>query len=132
LRSIARSLDTSYEAARRVLLAARQEMLGEQQGLRNMTRRPSQMLVLPCGLALSTAVMTALFGLSDSIAASEVQQRLARMGAVDESITGPFTQAQVDTALTQLRQDSHDGVNSFPRILPTFYTCFLYALIAKM
>jgi hypothetical protein len=31
LRSIARSLDTSYEAVRRVLLAARQEMLGEQQ-----------------------------------------------------------------------------------------------------
>ena len=29
LRSIARSLDTSYEAVRRVLLAARQEMLGE-------------------------------------------------------------------------------------------------------
>ena len=32
LRSIARSLDTSYEAVRRVLLAARQELLGEQQG----------------------------------------------------------------------------------------------------
>ena len=31
LRSIARSLDTSYEAVRRVLLAARQEMLGEGQ-----------------------------------------------------------------------------------------------------
>ena len=30
LRSIARSLDTSYEAVRRVLLAARQELLGEQ------------------------------------------------------------------------------------------------------
>lgn len=29
LRSIARSLDTSYEAVRRVLLAARQEMLGD-------------------------------------------------------------------------------------------------------
>lgn len=31
LRSIARSLDTSYEAVRRVLLAARQELLGAQQ-----------------------------------------------------------------------------------------------------
>src|SRR5579871_628066 len=31
LRSIARSLDTSYEAVRRVLVAARQELLGEQQ-----------------------------------------------------------------------------------------------------
>jgi hypothetical protein len=30
LRSIARSLNTSYEAVRRVLLAARQEMLGDQ------------------------------------------------------------------------------------------------------
>ena len=30
LRSIARSLDTSYEAVRRVLLAARQELLEEQ------------------------------------------------------------------------------------------------------
>ena len=29
LRSIARSLDTSYEAVRRVLLAARQELLGD-------------------------------------------------------------------------------------------------------
>ena len=29
LRSIARSLNTSYEAVRRVLLAARQEMLGD-------------------------------------------------------------------------------------------------------
>ncbi len=30
LRSIARNLDTSYEAVRRVLLAARQELVGEQ------------------------------------------------------------------------------------------------------
>ena len=30
MRAIARSLDTSYEAVRRVLLAARQELLGEQ------------------------------------------------------------------------------------------------------
>src|SRR5215469_15973492 len=76
-------------------------------GLRKMTRRPSQTLVLLCGLALSTAVITASFGLSDSITASEVQQRLARIGAVDESITGPFTQAQIDTTLARLRQDSH-------------------------
>lgn len=76
-------------------------------GLRNMTRRPSQTLVLLCGLALSTAVMTASFGLSDSITASEVQQRLARMGAVDESITGPFTQVQVDSTLARLRQESN-------------------------
>ncbi len=27
---------------------------------------------------------------------------------------------------------SRDGVNSFPRILPSFHTRFLYALIAKM
>src|SRR5262249_2341655 len=76
-------------------------------GLRNMTRRPSQTLVLLCGLALSTAVITASFGLSDSITASKLQQRLAPIWAVDERATGPFTQAQVDTPLARLRQDSH-------------------------
>src|SRR5690242_4001534 len=56
-------------------------------GLRNTTRRPRQTLVLLCGLALSTAVITASFGLSDSFTDSAIQHRLARVGNVDESVT---------------------------------------------
>lgn len=76
-------------------------------GLRNTARRPRQTLVLLCGLALSTAVITASFGLSDSFTSSAIQHRLARMGNVDESMTGPFTQLQVNNALRLLRQNRH-------------------------
>lgn len=72
--------------------------------LRNMVRRPSQTLILVLGLALSTMVITSSFGLSDSFADSTISYRLAALGNVDESVTGPFTQAQVNTALARIRQ----------------------------
>ena len=74
-------------------------------GLRNMGRRPGRALVLLCGLALATAVITASLGLSDSFTDSALQHRLARMGNVDESITGPFTQSQIDSAMAQIRRN---------------------------
>ncbi len=73
-------------------------------GLRNMVRRPSQTLLLLCGLLLSTVVTTASFGLSDSFANSALTYRLAAMGNVDESVSGTFTQNQVDAALVRIRQ----------------------------
>ncbi|HLJ32552.1 MAG TPA: FtsX-like permease family protein [Ktedonobacteraceae bacterium] len=73
-------------------------------GLRNMVRRPSQTLLLLCGLLLSTVVTTASFGLSDSFTNSALTYRLAAMGNVDESVSGTFTQNQVDSALVRIQQ----------------------------
>src|SRR5215472_19188314 len=75
-------------------------------GLRNMFRRPSQTLILLCGLVLSTIVITTSFGLADSFSDSILTHRLAAMGNVDESVTGPFTQSQLDSALAQIRGTS--------------------------
>src|SRR6516162_8290854 len=75
-------------------------------GLRNMGRRPGRALVLICGLALATAVVTASLGLSDSFTDSALQHRRARMGNVDESITGPFTLSRINTARTQIRRNA--------------------------
>jgi putative ABC transport system permease protein len=72
-------------------------------GLRNMVRRPGKTLLLLCGLALASAVMTASFGLQDSFTSSATAQRVARMGNVDESVTGPFTQGQIDRDLVRIR-----------------------------
>ncbi|HEY8283396.1 MAG TPA: FtsX-like permease family protein, partial [Chloroflexota bacterium] len=83
-------------AARRLILC--------RLGLRNAVRRPAQALLLLGGLALSTAVITASFGLTDSFTDSARAQRLARMGNVDESVTGPFTGVQVGAALARLRR----------------------------
>lgn len=73
-------------------------------GLRNTVRRPAQTLLLVGGLALATAVITASFGLTDSVTDSAQAQRLARMGNVDESVTGPLTGAQVTATLARLRR----------------------------
>ncbi len=72
-------------------------------GLRNMVRRPGKTILLLCGLALASAVMTASFGLQDSFTSSAAAQRVARMGNVDESVTGPFTQGQIDRDLVRIR-----------------------------
>jgi putative ABC transport system permease protein len=72
-------------------------------GLRNMVRRPGKTILLLCGLALASAVMTASFGLQDSFTSSAAAQRVARMGNVDESVTGPFTQDQIDRDLARIR-----------------------------
>src|SRR5215472_2179099 len=72
-------------------------------GLRNMFRRPSQTLILLCGLVLSTMVITTSFGLVDSFSDSVLTSRLAAMGNVDESVSGPFTQGQLNSALAAIR-----------------------------
>ncbi|GCE20111.1 ABC transporter permease [Dictyobacter kobayashii] len=72
-------------------------------GLRNTVRRPGKTILLLCGLALATAVITASFGLQDSFASSATTQRVAHIGAVDESVTGPFTQGQIDRDLARIR-----------------------------
>ena len=75
-------------------------------GLRNMFRRPSQTLILLCGLVLSTVVITTSFGLADSFSDSTLTNRLAAMGNVDESVSGPFTQGQLNSALADIRGSS--------------------------
>ncbi len=72
-------------------------------GLRNMVRRPGKTFLLLFGLALASAVMTASFGLQDSFTSSAAAQRVARIGNVDESVTGPFTQGQIDRDLVRIR-----------------------------
>jgi putative ABC transport system permease protein len=72
-------------------------------GLRNTTRRPGRTILLLCGLALATAVITASFGLQDSFTRSAAAQRIAHMGTVDESVTGPFTQQQIERDLARIR-----------------------------
>jgi putative ABC transport system permease protein len=72
-------------------------------GLRNTVRRPGKTILLLCGLALATAVITASFGLQDSFTSSAATQRIAHMGTVDESVTGPFTQDQIDRDLVRIR-----------------------------
>ncbi|BCL80837.1 ABC transporter permease [Ktedonobacteria bacterium brp13] len=73
-------------------------------GIRNTMRRPSQTLIILLGLVLSTAFVTASFGLQDSFADSMKTDRLAKVGNVDESVTGTFSQNQVTQAVTHLRQ----------------------------
>ena len=72
-------------------------------GLRNIVRRPRQTTLLLAGLALATAVITASFGLQDSFTSSAAAQRVAHMGIVDESVTGPFTQDQIEHGLASIR-----------------------------
>jgi ABC-type lipoprotein release transport system permease subunit len=55
---------------------------------------------------LFSALLTASFGLQDSSSHSGVVDRLAKVGAVDESVTGPFTQAQVESALAHIQQQA--------------------------
>lgn len=73
-------------------------------GVRNMRRRRAQTLVMLCGLLLSSIFLTVSFGLQDSFSHSIAADRLTKVGAVDEAVTGPFTQAQVDSLLAQIRQ----------------------------
>ena len=72
-------------------------------GLRNTLRQPGKTLLLLCGLTLAIAVITASFGLQDSFTHSAGTQRVAHMGKVDESVTGPFTQDQIDRDLARIR-----------------------------
>lgn len=74
-------------------------------GLRNMLRRRVQTLLLLCGLTLSTAVITAAFGLQDSFLYSALTYRLAALGSVDESVTGTFTPSQVTADIANLQHN---------------------------
>lgn len=73
-------------------------------GLRNVVRRPGLALMMLMGLTLATIFITASFGLQDSFNQSMVSDRLLKMGNVDEAVSGTFTQAQVNEALSHLRQ----------------------------
>lgn len=73
-------------------------------GIRNTVRRPSQTVIILLGLTLSTAFITASFGLQDSFADSMIADRLAKVGHVDEAVSGSFTQEEVTQAITHLRQ----------------------------
>ena len=75
-------------------------------GVRNIRRHRAQTLIMLCGLMLFSAFLTASFGLQDSFSHSVVVDRLTKVGDVDESVTGPFTQDQVQSALTQIRQQA--------------------------
>ncbi len=70
---------------------------------RQIVRRPLQTALMVAGLALGTMFMTAALALQDSFQASFVTARLSQVGNVDEAVTGPMTQAQVQNALSRLR-----------------------------
>ncbi|HVU70719.1 MAG TPA: FtsX-like permease family protein, partial [Ktedonobacteraceae bacterium] len=72
--------------------------------LRNMVRRPSQTLILLCGLTLSTVFITASLGLQDSFTNAEKDYRLAQLGQVDESVSGHFSVDQFAQASARLQQ----------------------------
>ncbi|MDQ2713973.1 MAG: ABC transporter permease [Chloroflexota bacterium] len=76
-------------------------------GLRNMLRRSNQAMLLLVGVMLSTAVITASLGLPDSLRHAQVVERLTTMGNVDESVTGTFSQNQLNTVFARLRQDTN-------------------------
>jgi putative ABC transport system permease protein len=73
-------------------------------GLHNTLRRPTQTLNMTIGLVLSTALITTFFGLPDSFRSSITTDRMAKVGAVNETVTGPLTQGQITRTQAQLRQ----------------------------
>ncbi|EFH82437.1 ABC transporter permease [Ktedonobacter racemifer] len=75
-------------------------------GVRNILRHRAQTLIMLCGLMFFSAFLTASFGLQDSFSHSIVADRLTKVGDVDESVTGPFTQGQVQSSLAQIRQQA--------------------------
>lgn len=75
-------------------------------GVRNIRRHRAQTLIMLCGLVLFSAFLTASSGLQDSFLHSILVDRLAKVGDVDESVTGPFTHNQVESALTSIRQQA--------------------------
>src|ERR1700737_3085145 len=72
--------------------------------LRNMVRRPSQTVILLCGLMLSTIFITASLGLDDSFTDSENTYRLAQLGQVDEAVSGQFSVDQFAQTSARLQQ----------------------------
>lgn len=73
-------------------------------GWRNMMRRPGHTLLLLCGLVCSTVLITASFGLSDSLSNSVQIQRKADLGNINETVTGTFSQSQASHYLQLIQQ----------------------------
>lgn len=72
-------------------------------GVRQAFRRPLRSVSMILGLTLSVAIITASFGLQDSLNASRTANHLRLVGAADETISGTFTSEQVIHALTTVR-----------------------------
>jgi ABC-type lipoprotein release transport system permease subunit len=75
-------------------------------GIRNILRHRAQTLMMLCGLLLSSIFLTVSFGLQDSFSHSVAADRLTKVGDVDEAVTGTFTQDQLNSALTHIRQQA--------------------------
>lgn len=73
-------------------------------GLRNSLRRPSLTVILLAGLILASIFLTASFVLQDSFNASEEASRLVKLGLVDESVSGTWTQSQFTDLLRRTQQ----------------------------
>src|SRR5579885_3733070 len=84
-------------------------------GLRNSLRRPGLTVIGLSGLILASIFLTASFVLQDSFNASEEASRLMKLGLVDESISGTWTQSQFTDLLSHTRQ--MPGVQSATGIL---------------
>ena len=79
-------------------------------GIRNMWRRPAQTTLLLVGLTFSTVLIVSSFGLNDSLTYSAQQQVRQETGQFDETVTGTFSQTQLDQDLAAIRQ--HSGVQA--------------------
>ncbi|GHO49029.1 FtsX-like permease family protein [Ktedonospora formicarum] len=75
-------------------------------GMRNILRHRAQTLIMLTGLLLSSIFLTVSFGLPDSLSHSVTADRLEKLGDVNESVTGHFTQAEIDSALGHIRQQT--------------------------
>lgn len=73
-------------------------------GLRNSLRRPGLTVIGLSGLILASIFLTASFVLQDSFNASEEASRLVKLGLVDESISGTWTQSQFTDLLSRTQQ----------------------------
>ncbi|HLI09598.1 MAG TPA: FtsX-like permease family protein [Ktedonobacteraceae bacterium] len=73
-------------------------------GLRNSLRRPGLTVIGLSGLILASIFLTASFVLQDSFNASEEASRQVKLGLVDESISGTWTQSQFTDLLSRTQQ----------------------------
>jgi putative ABC transport system permease protein len=71
--------------------------------LRNTLRWPGQTLLLLCGLALAAALITASYGLTDSLNDTARLAQIEQVGNLDESVLGNFKQPQLDRSLAAIR-----------------------------
>lgn len=69
-----------------ILLACLQQVIFKM-GFRNITRRPTQTVLIVIGLMLSSVLITTSFGLGDSVGYSLINDQLPRIGNIDEGIS---------------------------------------------